>query len=894
MKNLLKPFRYSIIATAIALVFNQPAFASDTLSQTNNQQSSTVKTKGKTQAQKKSNIANTPKESVDPQQAEIQRITSEQRIARQKAEAAQKEAEARAIAQIKEKRQQSQAQEKELAQKNAELIQREYLEAKRKIREQEAARQKTEEYHQATQALAAVKLKNTNQQHLTDAQQKAQEEAERLASEQEIARQKIKANKLQQAIDEQNKLAEVARVKRALIEQKQDTPNQQTDEKLRQQAIEEERRKEELANAERERLEAERRAREEEIANKKAEEARKKSEELARRERERLAREQEIARQKAEEEDRQRALEEQKLREEAAQIEREYKEAERLAREQEIARQKASEEERQRAIEAQRQQEENARLERERAEREEAQRLAREQELARQQKAAEEERQRAIEAQRQQEENARLERNRVEQEEAQRLAREQEIVSQKIEEKPEENPVILARSASSMNLANDMEPLDIEAIHEENAEVENTADSTPKEHLEITHNQSLAETIETTEVIVNADEVSGASENPQPVETVAQNSDQTTTEVVAQAEGNPQSGDEATIAVAKLLTAEVPSAMPETLEPVLTEAAVISETEVTSQPEVVALAESAEAEVAPQAPTAAYNPNEMFVSNAIVSDAAILNALNLDLSGRLDRKLDRSNFYRPLGGVWVEYVNSDMHGRGGDTKNYRAKSSQITLGNDEAQLDNGVVLGGTFTHAKTNNEYGPLSGKNTFTKITAYAKQNFDEYSKSIDIGYGWSSSKIGDSKLKRKIISVGMNFAYDIEFEDLKVTPIWGLRYHHLSSTGGEVNGLSVRSPGFSMVAYHAGLKFSNTYTVDGIEVTPAFSTYYVTTLGKSYNQNVNGKEFGVNIGPYWHNDASLSIGLQDWNVSAYAGVNQGKHGERQNQLGVKLNYYW
>ncbi|WP_187374501.1 adhesin [Aggregatibacter actinomycetemcomitans] len=836
MKILLKPFRYSVIATTIALVFNQPAFASEFNAQINNQPSSQAKTKSKTNIKKnmQNNISNSAKESVNTYQTEIQRITAAQKLARQKAEMAQKEAEARAIAQVKEKRQQSQIKAQELEQKKAELVQREYLEAKRQVREQEMARQKAEEDRKVAEALAAVKLKNSTQQRLTKEQLAAQKEAERLANEQEIARQKIKANELQRAINEQSKLAEVARVKRTLIEQKQVISPQKEDEILRQQAIEEQRKKEALANAERKRLEAERLAREEEIANQKAEEARKKSEELARRERDRLA------------------------------------------REQEIARQKAVEEERQRAIEAQRQQEENARIERERAKREEADRLAREQEIARQ-KAVEEERQRAIEAQRQQEENARIERERAEREEADRLAREQEIAAQQVEEKSEESPVILVRSTAPTDLPSDMAPLDLEDIQGENSDVEKTITVAPKEHIEMIHDETNSET-KTEDVALKVDSTLESQEvsNSQP---------EVAEQVVASHEETAhQLNAEETISVVKRLTTEIASAIPANLEPSVADAEVVANSEVR---------ESEETEVAPQAPTV-YNPNEILVANAIVSNVAILNTLNLDLSGRLDRKLDRTSFYRTLGGVWVEYVNSDMHGHGGDTNNYRAKSNQITLGNDEAQLDNGVVLGGTFTHAKTDNQYGPLSGKDTLTKITAYAKQNFDQYSKALDIGYGWSSSKIGNSKLKRKIISVGMNFAYDFELEDFKVTPIWGLRYHHLSSTGGEINGLNVRSPGFSLVAYHTGLKFSNTYNIDGIEVTPAFSTYYVTTLGKSYSQNINGKEFGVAIGPYWHNNASLSIGLRDWKISAYAAVNQGKHGERQNQLGVKLNYYW
>ena len=285
---------------------------------------------------------------------------------------------------------------------------------------------------------------------------------------------------------------------------------------------------------------------------------------------------------------------------------------------------------------------------------------------------------------------------------------------------------------------------------------------------------------------------------------------------------------------------------------------------------------------------------EMAAANAMVSDVSIITALNLDLAGRMDRRLDRTNFYRPLGGVWVEYANNDVHANNGDYRNYRSQSNQITLGNDEAELDNGVILGGTLTHAKNNNKYGSLNGSGHLTMLTAYAKQNFEEYSKAIDISYGWSSSKIAESKFKRKIISVGMNFAYDFEFEDFKVTPIWGLRYHRISATSGEVNGLVVRSPSLSLVAYHAGVKVSNTFNVDGVEVTPAFSSYYVTTLGKFYGQNINGQEFQQKVGTYFYNDVSLGIVIQDWKVSAYAGFNRGKHGEKQNQLGVKLNYYW
>ena len=654
-----------------------------------------------------------------------------------------------------------------------------------------------------------------------------------IAREQEVARQKIEAAALQKAIDEQRKKAEVARIKRELIIREQDLVQQDTNDKLRQQAIEEQRQKEEQARIEQQRLEAERVAREQEIARQKAEEARKKSEEMARRERERLAREQEIARQKAEEEDRQRALEDQRKKEEAARIEREHQEAERVAREEKLAKQKAEEE--------RKQAEEVARIEQQRVE---AERIAREQEIARQK--AEEERKQA-------EETARIEQQRIE---AERVAREQEIARQKAEEERKQ-----AEEINQIAKAQD-------AIPEMGSDGEILS---AEQHPEIT------ETVK---------EVQSVSVQPE-------SEGQTVNELV----GNKQP---------TLMVEESTAPTNDSPENTQTEAGIIEDVALEAQlpPELLRAGEALTVQLSPEE-TPQYNEaqqtqalanreKEMATANAMVSDMSIITALNLDLAGRMDRRLDRTNFYRPLGGVWVEYANNDVHAHNGDYRNYRSKSSQITLGNDEAELDNGVILGGTLTHAKNSNKYGSLNGSGHLTMLTAYAKQNFDEYSKAIDISYGWSSSKIADSKFKRKIISVGMNFAYDFEFDDFKVTPIWGLRYHRVSATGGEVNGITVRSPSLSLVAYHAGLKISSTFDVEGLEVTPAFSSYYVTTLGKSYGQNINGQEFQQKVGTYFYNDVSLGVGIQDWKVSAYAGFNHGKHGEKQNQLGVKLNYYW
>ena len=840
MKNIIKPFSYTLIASAIAVAFNQPVFASNIQNSTVPQQSWNLnKDKGKLavniQQQNKKSIAKT--NSAQSERSEIEGIAYEQKIAFHKAEEQRKQAEVIAIARAKQEQQRRLAEKQKKAQEDAYLIAREYQEAKRVAQQQEITRQQVEEARQKALTEQRKKLEATRIEHerLVLEQQRAHKKAEEIARqraleeqqkqaelvrrknemiarEQEVARQKIEAAALQKAIDEQRKKAEVARIKQEEFIREQNLAKQKLDDKLRQQVIEEQRQKEEQARIEQERLEAKRVAREQEIARQKAEESRKKSEEMARRERERLAREQDIARQNAEEEERQRVLEEQRRKEEAARIEREHQETERIAREEKLAKQKAEEE--------RKQAEEVARIEQQRIE---AERVAREQDIARQK--VEEERKQA-------EETARIEQQRVE---AERVAREQDIARQKAEEE--------RKQAEEVN--------------------------------------QIAKAQDTIPEMSSDGEILSAEQHPEITETVKE-----VQSVSVQAESEGQTVDS-----------------PENTQ---TEAGIIEDVALEAQlpPELLRAGEALTVKLPPEE-TPQYNEaqptqalanrqKEMATANAMVSDMSIITALNLDLAGRMDRRLDRTNFYRPLGGVWVEYANNDVHAHNGDYRNYRSKSSQITLGNDEAELDNGVILGGTLTHAKNSNKYGSLNGSGHLTMLTAYAKQNFDEYSKAIDISYGWSSSKIADSKFKRKIISVGMNFAYDFEFDDFKVTPIWGLRYHRVSATGGEVNGITVKSPSLNLVAYHAGVKVSSTFNLDGLEVTPAFSSYYVTTLGKSYGQNINGQEFQQKVGTYFYNNVSLSVGIQDWKVSAYAGFNHGKHGEKQNQLGVKLNYYW
>ena len=895
MKNLLKPFSYTLVASAIAMAFNQPVFASNIQNNTAQQQSRNLnKNKGKpaTNLQQQNKKSATKTNSVKGKRSEIEGIAYEQKIAFQKSEEQRKQAEAIAIAQVKQEQQRRLAEEQKKAQEEASLIAREYQEAKRVAQQQEIARQQVEEARQQAlaeqrkkqeaarieherevleQQLAHKKAEEIARQRAAEEQHKQAELArvknEMIAREQEVARQKIEAAALQKAIDEQRKKAEVARIKRELIIREQDLVQQDTNDKLRQQAIEEQRQKEEQARIEQQRLEAERVAREQEIARQKAEEARKKSEEMARRERERLAREQEIARQKAEEEDRQRALEDQRKKEEAARIERENQEAERVAREEKLAKQKAEEE--------RKQAEEVARIEQQRVE---AERIAREQEIARQK--AEEERKQA-------EETARIEQQRIE---AERVAREQEIARQKAEEE---------RKQAEETARIEQQRIEAERVAREQEIARQKAEEERKQAEEI---NQIAKAQDAIPEMDSDGEILSAEQHPEITETVKEvqsvsvqpeSEGQTVNELV----GNKQP---------TLMVEESTAPTNDSPENTQTEAGIIEDVALEAQlpPELLRAGEALTVQLSPEE-TPQYNEaqqtqalanreKEMATANAMVSDMSIITALNLDLAGRMDRRLDRTNFYRPLGGVWVEYANNDVHAHNGDYRNYRSKSSQITLGNDEAELDNGVILGGTLTHAKNSNKYGSLNGSGHLTMLTAYAKQNFDEYSKAIDISYGWSSSKIADSKFKRKIISVGMNFAYDFEFDDFKVTPIWGLRYHRVSATGGEVNGITVRSPSLSLVAYHAGLKISSTFDVEGLEVTPAFSSYYVTTLGKSYGQNINGQEFQQKVGTYFYNDVSLGVGIQDWKVSAYAGFNHGKHGEKQNQLGVKLNYYW
>ena len=277
-------------------------------------------------------------------------------------------------------------------------------------------------------------------------------------------------------------------------------------------------------------------------------------------------------------------------------------------------------------------------------------------------------------------------------------------------------------------------------------------------------------------------------------------------------------------------------------------------------------------------------------TNAVLSDTAMLTALNLELASRLDRTI-----LTQRSGMWLSYNNSEHKYYSDDYKNFHSKSNQVALGAETPEMANGVVLGAMVTHAQTNNEFSSLSGKNTLSLATLYAKQQIDQFSWAIDTSYGWSRSKIdGEHKFDRNIVNVGLNMAYDVIIDGLQITPMLGVRYHQFSSSEGELNGVIVKNPAIKLPTYHTGVKVGYHFNVNGWEITPEISTYYVSTGNKSYSQRINEQEFEQTFGHYTYHEANLSFGYKPWKVSMYAGSSRGKNKEKQNQFGVKLNYSW
>ena len=277
-------------------------------------------------------------------------------------------------------------------------------------------------------------------------------------------------------------------------------------------------------------------------------------------------------------------------------------------------------------------------------------------------------------------------------------------------------------------------------------------------------------------------------------------------------------------------------------------------------------------------------------TNAVLSDTAMLTALNLQLASRLDRTI-----LTQRSGMWLSYHNSNHKYHSDDYKNFHSKSNQVALGAETPEMTNGVVLGAMVTHAQTNNEFSSLNGKNTLSLATLYAKQQIDRFSWAIDTSYGWSRSKIdGEHKFDRNIVNVGLNMAYDVMINGLQITPMLGVRYHQFSSSEGELNGVIVKNPAIKLPTYHTGVKVGYHFNVNGLEITPEISSYYVSTGNKSYSQRINGQEFEQTFGHYTYHEANISFGYKPWKVSMYAGNSRGKNKEKQNQFGVKLNYSW
>ena len=277
-------------------------------------------------------------------------------------------------------------------------------------------------------------------------------------------------------------------------------------------------------------------------------------------------------------------------------------------------------------------------------------------------------------------------------------------------------------------------------------------------------------------------------------------------------------------------------------------------------------------------------------TNAVLSDTAMLTALNLELASRLDRTI-----LTQRSGMWLSYNNSEHKYHSDDYKNFHSKSNQVALGAETPEMTNGVVLGAMVTHAQTNNEFSSLNGKNTLSLATLYAKQQIDRFSWAIDTSYGWSRSKIdGEHKFDRNIVNVGLNMAYDVMINGLQITPMLGVRYHQFSSSEGELKGVIVKNPAIKLPTYHTGIKVGYHFNVNGWEITPEISTYYVSTGNKSYSQRINEQEFEQTFGHYTYHEVNLSFGYKPWKVSMYAGNSRGKNKEKQNQFGVKLSYSW
>ena len=312
---------------------------------------------------------------------------------------------------------------------------------------------------------------------------------------------------------------------------------------------------------------------------------------------------------------------------------------------------------------------------------------------------------------------------------------------------------------------------------------------------------------------------------------------------------------------------------------------------IAKEKEVARLAEEARQRNATTKPVT-YKQKEIISANtnAVLSDTAMLTALNLELASRLDRTI-----LTQRSGMWLSYNNSEHKYHSDDYKNFHSKSNQVALGAETPEMANGVVLGAMVTHAQTNNEFSSLSGKNTLSLATLYAKQQIDQFSWAIDTSYGWSRSKIdGEHKFDRNIVNVGLNMAYDVIINGLQITPMLGVRYHQFSSSEGELNGVIVKNPAIKLPTYHTGVKVGYHFNVNGWEITPEISTYYVSTGNKSYSQRINEQEFEQTFGHYTYHEANLSFGYKPWKVSMYAGSSRGKNKEKQNQFGVKLNYSW
>ena len=210
-------------------------------------------------------------------------------------------------------------------------------------------------------------------------------------------------------------------------------------------------------------------------------------------------------------------------------------------------------------------------------------------------------------------------------------------------------------------------------------------------------------------------------------------------------------------------------------------------------------------------------------------------------------------------------------------------------------VQGGLQLGGIYSYGNTSHDFdgnmkaeGHINGLNLFIQKTL----PYNTFVTS-DIGYLHTKQKVEDTSFKRNIPQLGFAFGKKVEWNNLMLKGLVGMRYHHLPVVNYQLNGAHIHLDSKDLWTANTALEF-------GYKI-PTVHGYILPNLQLQYNhpmQNskvmVNNIDFQVNFAKIWQISGGFDMNYGAFHFNSQIGVQNGSHITTRPFANITLGWNW